>query len=275
MLLRQRWAAALPLAGLMALSAYALAVDLGVPASLPSQQDWAEAAGAVRARARPGDGVQLWPAWAERGRTFVDAVPVFTDEDLAAADYAGIERLWLLSIPAAPNGRLAKARDALRSRGAAPAAVAERFGALSLEPWDLPGPRLLTDLVPLFGKPVHLEVGYVPRRCVAVAIGPPHAPTRVRVEAVVGARLHLRAGLVGERGYDRGSPPVAVVASIAGAPLPPLLLQPVIDPEPGWRHLDAPLAPLGHGAGPRELAIEISSPDAAGRWVCLAGWTTR
>ena len=264
--------AALPLFALVLLGAYALAVDLLTASRLPTAQDWAEASAAVRARARPTDGVQVWPPWAERARSLDFAAQVFTEEDLREADYAGVERLWLLTLPHVPNARIARAREALRSRGAAPGAAAERFGALDLEPWDLRAPQRLTDLTPLFGSPVMLEVGYVPRRCVALPIGPPHAPTRVRAEALVGSALHLRAGLVGERGYDRGSPPVDVVATVSGARLPALTLVPVIDPEPGFRHLDQPMS-----GGPllREVAVEISSANAAGRQVCLAAWTSR
>ena len=266
------WIAVLPLAALVLLGAYALAVDLTTSSRLPTAQDWAEASAAVRSKAQPTDGVQVWPPWAERARSLDFGAEVFTDEDLRAADYAGLERLWLVTLPDAPNAKAGRAREALRSRGAAPLADARRFGELGLELWDLRQPPRLTDLVPLFGRPVFQEVSYVPRRCVAVPIGPPHAPVRVRAEAEVGSSLHVRAGLVGERGYDRGSPPVSVVAAVDGAKLPALTLVPVIDPAPGWQRLDQPLT-----AGPprREVTVEISSPNAAGRHVCLSAWTTR
>ena len=72
---------------------------------MPSERDWAEAAGALRSSARPGDAVQIWPAWAERARMFVDAAPLLAEEDLAQADYVGVQRLWLLSLPRAPYAR--------------------------------------------------------------------------------------------------------------------------------------------------------------------------
>ena len=55
---------------LIALGAGSLLFDVTLPARLPSDADWAEAAGALRSAAQPGDAVQLWPAWAERARAF-------------------------------------------------------------------------------------------------------------------------------------------------------------------------------------------------------------
>ena len=88
----------LPFAILLAAGAGSLLFDLTLPLRLPSESDWAEAAGALRAAARPGDAVQIWPVWAERARLFVDAMPVLAEEDLARADYLGVRRLWVLSL---------------------------------------------------------------------------------------------------------------------------------------------------------------------------------
>jgi len=64
------------LAALVVVGAGSLLLDLALPFRLPSDADWAEAAGALRAVGRPGDAVQIWPVWAERARLFVDGVPV-------------------------------------------------------------------------------------------------------------------------------------------------------------------------------------------------------
>ena len=71
---------ALPFALLVLVGLGSLAFDLTLSSRLPSDADWAEVAGALRARTRPGDAVQLWPPWAERARLFVDAAPVLADD---------------------------------------------------------------------------------------------------------------------------------------------------------------------------------------------------
>jgi hypothetical protein len=266
-----RWTSVLPLGALAAAGVYALAVDLSIPHRVPSTADWAEVAGAIRARSRPGDAVQIWPAWAERARAFIDSTEVYTDEDFAAADYPGASRLWFVSLPSAPNGRVDRARDALRSRGAAPMAPAERFGALALEPWDLRAPPLATDLTALLGPRQHHEVDYVPRRCAGVPVGPPQAPARLRAAGDAGTALHVRAGIVDGPAYDRLRPPVAVTIAIDGERRQ-LAVAPVDEPRAAWFRLDEPVPP---GPPRRDFAFEVSSPDPAGRWLCLQAWTTR
>src|SRR2546421_476854 len=54
-----RWTSSVPLGALLALGFAALAFDLSLPARLPSTQDWAEAAAALRAGARPADPTPL------------------------------------------------------------------------------------------------------------------------------------------------------------------------------------------------------------------------
>src|SRR5436305_3472472 len=93
-------------------------------------------------------------------------MPVFTEEDLARADYVGVKRLWLLALDRAPKNRVELARAALRSRGAAPMADETRFGALSLQAWDLHAPELAADLTAVMSpRPFFAEVDFVPRRC--------------------------------------------------------------------------------------------------------------
>jgi len=124
-------------AALIAVGAGSLLFDLTLSLRLPSDADWAEAAGALRARARPGDAVQLWPAWAERARLFIDAIPVVAEEDLQGADYAGVGRLWVCRCRARrsslrPMRRCGAGRHSSGGRGA--------FGTLALRPWSC-GPR--------------------------------------------------------------------------------------------------------------------------------------
>ncbi|HUJ26010.1 MAG TPA: hypothetical protein VLW85_08335, partial [Myxococcales bacterium] len=84
---------------LLLIGAGSLAFDLTLSSRLPDDADWAEAAGFLRSQARPGDAAQPWPVWAERARLFVDAMPVLAEEELASADYVGVQRLWIVALP--------------------------------------------------------------------------------------------------------------------------------------------------------------------------------
>lgn len=249
-----------PFIALLAAGAGSLAFDLSLRARLPDSADWAEAAGALRAEARAGDAVQLWPAWAERARLYVDAATLFTEEDLAHADYVGVQRLWLLSLPRAPLARDPEA--ALRARGAVPG-EGRRFGALLLRPWDLRAPPLAADLT---RSSFQHEVDYVARRCRMVPIGASYA---ARGEA--GRTLHVRAGIVGERAFDADKPPVRVQVAADGAPLGVLEVPGTARDGAGWLRLDVPLPP---GAAEREFIFAPRSADSA-RPFCLQAWTTR
>ena len=257
-----RWKA-VPLLVLVALGVLALLFDLGLPLRLPGSGDWAEAAAALRVRAGLADAVQLWPPWAERARAYVRSLPMRAEEDLRVADYPGVQRLWLLSLPRAPFGRLARAHAALRGRGAT-AGEELRFGAISLEPWELHGPRVLSFLT---GQVEEHEVDYVPRQCAQVRIGRPSEPGRLESRGE-GGMLHLRAGVVGERAYQVRRGPVKVEVEVDGAPLATLTVPPTVSPEPGWRRLDAP-APSGEHA----FTFLVSAPDVD-RPFCLQAWTT-
>jgi len=251
----------LAFAALIALGAGSLLFDLTLSWRLPSDADWAEVAAALRSAAQPGDAVQIWPVWAERARMFVDAAPVLAEEDLERADYAGVGRLWLLSLPRTPFFRSAYGR--LVARGATPATDARRFGALSLRAWDLHGAPIAADLT---RSPEQHEVDYVARSCVRVPIG-----ARFTARGAAGAMLHLRGGVIGERAYDVNRPDVQVQAFADGTPLGTLEVPRTALDGTGWRRLDAPVPP---GAAEREFVFAVSSPDR-GRPFCLQAWTSR
>ena len=249
-----------PFAALLAVGAGSLLFDLTLPFRLPSDADWAEAAGALRARVQPGNAVQLWPAWAERARLFVDAMPVLAEEDLQGGDYAGVRRLWVLSLPRTPF--FSPPDAALRARGATPAADEQRFGALALRPWDLTAAPIASDLTRSLEE--H-EVDYVPRRCVRVPIG-----GRFAARGMAGTTLHVRGGVIGEHAYDADRPEIAVQIFADGAPLGSLQIPRTVRDGSGWRRLDIPLPP---GALEREFVFAVSSADR-GRAFCLQAWTS-
>ncbi|MGZ6125586.1 MAG: hypothetical protein ACXWLR_11540 [Myxococcales bacterium] len=247
-------------AALVAAGAGSLLFDLTLPWRLPSDADWAEAAGALRAGAAPGDAVQIWPVWAERARLFVDRAPVLAEEDPRNADYLGVRRLWVLALPRTPFYR---APDGpLRARGAT-AAAERRFGALSLRAWDLHPPQVAADLT---RSGEQHEVDYVARSCLRVPIG-----ARFSARGPAGRTLHLRAGVIGERAYDAGRPPIQVQAFADGAPAGTLEVPRPVRDGTGWRRLDVELPP---GAPEREFVFAVSSSDRT-RPFCLQAWTTR
>ena len=248
---------------MVSLGALALLFDATLPLRLPTDRDYAEASAALRVRAGTADAIQLWPPWAERARLFVGSLPVRAEEDLRAADYPGVERLWLLSLPRVPHGRLGAAREALRQRGATPGEEI-RLGALALEPWDLHGPRVLSFLTD--PREEH-EVDYVARPCTQVRIGRLPEPGRLLARGQGGA-LHVRAGVVGERAYQQSRGPVRLDVQVDGQPLAALAVPPTVPPESGWRKLDAAVP-----AGEHEFVFLVSARDVD-RPFCVSAWTS-
>ena len=242
---------------LVALGAGSLLFDLTLSWRLPSDADWAEAAGYLRSQAREGDAAQLWPVWAERARLFVDAMPVLAEEDLAGADFVGVQRLWLVALPRTPFFKTPQLPE--RATGS----EEHRFGALSVRAWDLHAPAIAADLT---ASPEEHEVDYVARRCRQVAIG-----GRFAARGAAGSTLHVRAGIIGERAYDADRPPVEVRASAGGAALGTLEVPRTARDGTGWRKLDVPVP---QGAPEREFVFEVQSPDR-GRPFCLQAWTTK
>jgi hypothetical protein len=209
-------------------------------------------------RAKRGDEVQIWPPWAERARLFIEAVPVRAEEDLRAADYPGVDRVWLLALFRSPRNGIGAAREALRARGAT-AGERVRFGSLELEPWELHAPRLLADLTG--GREEH-EVDYVSRPCALLRL-----PGRIEARGPGGV-LHVRAGIVGERAYQTFRGPVRVEVRADGALLGELTVPPTVPPVPGWRKLDVPAPPGDHLY---EIAATATDTD---RPFCVAAWVT-
>ena len=261
---------ALPFLALLLLSLCALVFDLTLPARLPDRGAWAEAAGALRARARPGDAVQIWPPWAERARMVVDALPVYAEEDLQRADYLGVQRLWLLALPAAPHGDLHGAEAALRARGAT-AGEALAFHGLSLQAFDLHAKALAADLAFAGRRDEAHEVSYVPRRCVLAPVGTLAQPARMRFHGLAGSEFQLRAGIAGERAFD-DKPPIHLRVLVDGAPLATLEVPRARLRQPGWLATEAALP---KGPAERDFEVLIGSGDNRDRPLCLAAWTTR
>ncbi len=65
-------------------------------AEVPDRAAWKAATDAVRAELKPSDGVAWAPYWAGEGRLFLHGLPGFHLPDVATADLARYERVWLL-----------------------------------------------------------------------------------------------------------------------------------------------------------------------------------
>jgi hypothetical protein len=209
-------------------------------------------------RAKAGDEVQVWPPWGERARLFIESAPVRAEEDLGAADYPGVDRLWLLALFRSPRNGVGEARKALRARGAT-AGERVRFGSLELEPWDLHAPKLLANLT---GAREEHEVDYVSHPCVQVPL-----PGRFSARGPGGA-LHVRAGIVGERAYQTSRGPVRLEVRAGGTLLGELTVPPTVPPAAGWRKLEVPAPPGDHLYEFTATATDTDRP------FCFAAWVT-
>jgi hypothetical protein len=130
-----RWLERLRLAGAACLSItaiYAFLFHLTLPSKLPSESDYEAVANALEKRALPGDGVLLFPWWAERARMFVPGhLPVIGYLGSDSDSLWEHPRVWVLGQPELPRARQATF-DAAFLPGRRAVGATERFGPLTL-----------------------------------------------------------------------------------------------------------------------------------------------
>ena len=114
------------------------------------------------------------------------------------------------------------------------------------------------------GKSISYECGMLP-------IGSTAQPVQITVRGPAGARLLLRAGLIGERAYDFHSS-VRVEALAAGATLAAVEVPGSVDPQPAWLAADGAV-PTGEVE--RDFSLRISTAGDPRPPLCVALWTTR
>jgi hypothetical protein len=217
--------------GVGGLGLYGLWFEATLARRLPSPLDWRSAAALLARDARPGDAVALAPAWAERAREVLPpTLPVLAFPRLAGEDLVGVQRVWLVALPAAPGYRT-DGRDGLIARAAAvegPLAL----GALELTRIDLRAPTLPLAFLPdrldaaevtEGGQPCAArpgggfacpdgasvarevrEVDLLPRPCISGSTGgDPARPLAIAVRGVrLGKRLRGHAGVVGDAALE-------------------------------------------------------------------------
>ena len=293
-------AAAFLAVAVTALGLYGLAFQALLPSRLPSPADWSAAAAVLAREARPGDAVALSPWWAERARQVLpDRVPVLARPSLADDDLVGIERIWLLALPAAPGQRAELPRE-LDARATA-AGPPRPMGRLELTVHELRDPvlplaflpdRLATATVSVGERPCPRddrgtfrcpsapyvvvaseirEVAATPRRCLFAHPSPdPRAPLTVRFPGVpIGGELRGHTGIVGEAALG-GEAPVRLAVAIDGAPVVAADEPPG---SPGWHPFRADTAHLAGRA--REITFTVSAGDVAARHFCFDAYTLR
>lgn len=274
-----------------------------LPGRLPTDDDYRAVNAHLQAHARDGDIVVLAPSWADRGRDFLTAVPVYAGDDLGADPPPGTKRQWLVALADAPRFSLKDARAALLARSTAPPdpGAGVRIGALWVEPFDAPGPSqrwqlseslhraqvfLGNDRCPRrrdgrfqcrHGDWNHVMAGWYeveerPFRCVwahpvtgeALRIRVPDAP--VGTLGVHGAFVGLSA--------QRSSVPVHLEARRAGRVLGPW----TFESRPGVQRFRMEPADAVTAVGSdipdaaSELELVITSPDAGARHFCFDAW---
>ena len=286
---------------LLIVGASGLYFQLSLPARLPSELDYRQAAAAIAADALPGDVVLLHPWWAERARLFVSPeLPVVgyfgSDGDPLSAH----PRIWVLSQPKLPRfDRAAFERKFLPGR--TPIGAARRFGTLELALYAngsyrpvvfsavreyasarvyLEDPALGRIDCPFDGKAHRCpgrdslrvaaewhELLYAPRLC--LWMHPPGGVRRLVADfpaVPLSNRLTLEAGIVGEFAWGRNPERTPVRVEVSDGSSGARLIELIIPPgREGMQRVER-TAPE---TAPRALRISVQSDNPAARETCV------
>jgi hypothetical protein len=112
-----------------------------LPSRLPTDDDYRRVNELLSSQKQDGDVVVIAPSWADRGRQFITALPVYAGYDLLRDEYRGSRRQWLVAVANVPRFSLDEARSTLLSRGAS-AAAGQHIGGLYVEPFAIVGPKV-------------------------------------------------------------------------------------------------------------------------------------
>ncbi|MBU8899245.1 hypothetical protein KRR26_26875 [Corallococcus sp. M34] len=120
------------LGGLLLVALLCLLFHLRLPGRLPSEADYRAVAERLRAEARPGDAVLLFPWWAERARLYLPPeIPIYGWLASDKADLSAHPRIWVLGQPELPRSDVS-AFDAAFLPGRKAAGPATHAGTLTL-----------------------------------------------------------------------------------------------------------------------------------------------
>ena len=267
-----------------------------LPGRLPTDADYRRANELIAARAQPGDIAVFAPAYADRGRAFITAVPAYSGYDLKYEEYPGTKRQWLVALADAPRFSL---QDAIAAMGAGNGA-GERIGGLYVQLFDKPGPPVAFSFTeeiakatvtvgsanprpcPLDGRGVHrcsredwnkvgaawYDVNERPLRCVwAHPVG--REPLRIAFAGVpLRGKLRGRGAFVGQSAAGNGAP-VDMAVEINGQPF----LTRSFENAFGQQWFDKPF-PVAEGpyAEPVTITFSISTANSGLRHFCFDAW---
>ncbi|MGZ3459850.1 MAG: hypothetical protein ACXU86_15245, partial [Archangium sp.] len=120
------------LGGLVLVALACLVFQLRLPGRLPSEQDYRTVADWLRAEARPGDAVLLFPWWTEKARLYLPPeLPVYGYLGSDRDDLSAHPRVWVLGQPELPKADDAGFRAAFLP-GRTAVGTARRAGNLEL-----------------------------------------------------------------------------------------------------------------------------------------------
>ncbi|WP_163995211.1 hypothetical protein [Pyxidicoccus caerfyrddinensis] len=289
------------LGGLVLVALLCLVFHLRLPGHLPSEGDYRAVAERLKAEARPGDAVLLFPWWTEHARLFVPPdVPVYGYLGSDRDDLSAHPRIWVLGQPELPrsdeDGFLATFLPERRVVGTpvheGPLSLAlyengryrpRRFTAsdayakarVYLEaqdgtrrdcPFDgqahrCPGPNYL------YVAPEWHELFYEPRRCLWMHA--PGGPQRLVAEfdgIPGGVGLRLEGGIIWEQAHLKDARLTPAYLGVDDARSGVRLLEVVVPP--GLEGVQKAEVRLPEGE-PRTVKVWVQSDNADRRQVCL------
>ncbi|OJH34227.1 hypothetical protein [Cystobacter ferrugineus] len=229
----------LELGGLVLVALACLVFQLRLPDRFPSEGDYRTVADWLRAEARPGDAVLLFPWWTEKARLYLpEQVPIHGYLGSDQGDFLAHPRIWVLAQPDLPRADVPAFRDAFLP-GRTAVGNPRRAGPLELTLYEngryrptrfvaseaqararvyLESPDGTRQDCPFDGRahrcpgPPHLyvaaewhEIRYEPRRCLWMhAPGGPRRLVAEFDEVPADTQWRLEAGIVGEFASHHG-----------------------------------------------------------------------
>lgn len=278
-----------------------LVFQLRLPGRLPTEENERTVAGWLRAEARPGDAVLLFPWWTERARLYLPPeLPVYgylhSDKD----DLSAHPRVWVLAQPELPGSEVSRFQAAFLPRRTA-VGPARRAGPLELTLYEngryrphlfvaseafaqarvyLESPDGTRRDCPFDGHvhrcpgPPHLyvapewhEIFYEPRHCLWMP--PPGGKERLVAEfdgVPGGSELRLEGGIIFEHAYKHDAGLSVTHFGVEDATSHESLLE--IAQPPGLEGVQKASRELPPGA-PRTVRVWAQADNPAWRQLCL------
>ena len=278
-----------------------LVFQLRLPGRLPTEADHRTVAGWLRAEARPGDAVLLFPWWTERARLYLPPeLPVYGYLNSDTDDLSAHPRVWVLAQPELPGSEVSRFQAAFLPRRTA-VGPTRHAGPLELtlyengryrprrfvasEVWTrarvyLESPDGTRRDCPFDGRvhrcpgPPHLylarewhEVTFEPRHCLWMP--PPGGPERLVAEfddVPVDTEWRLEAGIASEFSTHHAPPLSVTHLGVEDAASRESLLTLSLPPGREGMLRAARALPSGRA---RAVRLWVQADNAESRQVCL------